>query len=331
VIVPRPALSDPLWVITSFYNPAGYRRRLQNFRAFRRHLAAPLLVVELTPEGHGELQDEDGDIVVRLSGDDRIWQKERLLNIGASMLPPHVRYVAWVDADLLFSDPEWPARARAILYQHGGMVQLFDTACHLPPDIDPQTVEIAQCAVPTPLLKGISLARSVREGSFEALESEWGKRTTGIETISDVYDVRGFAWAARRDALMANGLYEGNVVGGSDTIAAFALLGHLERTWVRRPYTEAHKAHVRQWAVNARNEGLFAHLDDLPQTAYHLWHGTMANRNYAGRYQILIGNSFDPARDLVFEHGHPLKWADPGSALARAVGEYFFSRREDEE
>jgi hypothetical protein len=331
VTSPRPSPSDPLWVITSYYNPAGYRRRLQNFRAFRRHLSAPLLVVELTPEGRGELQDDDADIVMRLSGDDRIWQKERLLNIGASILPPHVRYVAWVDADMLFSDPDWPAKARAVLDQHGGMVQLFDTAYHLPQDIDPLTVDVAQCAVLLPFLSGISIARSVREGQFDRLESEWSKRSTGIETIRDIYNVRGFAWAARREALLASGLYEGMVVGGADWISSFALLGRVEHCLSARPFTEPHKAHIRQWAVNAHKAGLFAHCDDLPQSAWHLWHGTMANRNYGGRYQMLIGNSFDPARDLIREQGRPLRWADPGGALAKAVGEYFFSRREDGE
>lgn len=327
--LPRPAPSDALWVITSYYNPAGYRRRLHNFRAFRRHLSAPLLVVELTPQGIGELQDDDADIVVRLRGEDRIWQKERLLNIGATLLPSHVHYVAWVDADLLFSDPCWPVSARAVLDAHGGMVQLFDMAHHLPFGINPQTVDVAQCAGSPPLLKGISFARSMREGMFDEIEDEWGKRSNGIETRNDLYNVRGFAWAARRDTLNACGLYDGNVIGGSDSIAALALLDQIERTWIRRPYTEAHQAHARQWADGARQAGLFDHIDDLPQTAYHLWHGTMENRNYAGRYQILTGNDFDPARDLIFIPGKPLQWTNPDSALAKAVGEYFFSRRED--
>lgn len=327
--------SDPLWVITSYYNPAGYRRRLQNFHAFRRHLTAPLLVVELTPDGRGQLQDADADMVVRLSGDDRIWQKERLLNIGAAMLPPHVRYVAWVDADLLFSDPDWPIKARAALDEHGGMVQLFETAHHLAEDIDPQTVDIAQCAGLTPLLSGISIARSLREGQFDAIEGVWGKRSDplakGADALPKLYNVYGFAWAALRETFVASGLYEGNVVGGADAMTVFAQLGRLDQTWSKRPHTEPHWAHVHQWAARARHKGLFAHLDDLPQTAYHLWHGAMINRNYTGRYRILTDNDFDPARDMIAEPGRPLRWANPASPIAADVAAYFFSRREDGE
>lgn len=329
--MPDPSPRDPLWVITSYYNPAGYRRRLQNYRAFRRHLSAPLLVVELTPAGQGELSDNDAEIVVRLNGDDRIWQKERLLNIGTALLPAHVRYVAWVDADILLADPAWPAKARATLETHGGMVQLFDEACHFPPELEPQTLEMSAGAAPTPFLRGISFARSLREGQFDRLEVEWAKRTTGMETIDDLHNVRGFAWAARRDALRACGLYEGMVVGGSDWIASFALLGRVEHCLAARPFTERHKTHIRQWTADAQKAGLLANIADLPQTAWHLWHGTIANRNYGGRYRVLIDNDYDPVRDLVFEPGRPLRWAKPGSVLANAVGDYFFSRREDGE
>ncbi|WP_156906307.1 hypothetical protein [Novosphingobium acidiphilum] len=321
--------ANPLWVVSAYYNPAGYRRRLHNFRAFRRNLAAPLMVVELSPDGRGDLHDDDADIVVRLRGDDRIWQKERLLNIGMSLLPPHVSHVAWVDADLLFSDCTWPDRARAALDRHGGMIQLFDTACHLPPEIDPHTVGIAQCADYRPVLSGLSFARSIRDGLFDELENEWGQRGGGMSSKHKVYNVRGFAWAARRDALAPCGLYEGNVIGGSDSIVALALMGQLERNLERRSFTEAHKVHVRQWAETVGTQGLFAHLGDVPQTAYHLWHGTMANRNYAGRYDILTDHDYDPVRDLIDVPGAPLRWTDPASPLAKAVGAYFFSRRED--
>lgn len=319
--------ADPLWVITSYYNPAGYRRRLQNFHAFRRHLSAPLLVVELTPSGHGELRDDDADIVVRVAGDDRIWQKERLLNIGTVLLPPHVSHVAWVDADLLFSDPNWPNKARAVLDTQGGMVQLFDAAHHLPDDIDPATVTIAACNDAISVRSGISIVRSLREGLFDDIQSGVGQPGS----LEKIYHVYGFGWAARRETLQAVGLYEANVIGGGDALTVIAAVGRLDQYLAKRPLTPAHQGHFRKWYSDARQAGLFAHVADLRQTAWHLWHGTMINRNYYGRRQILLRNDYDPVRDLVFEPDRALRWAQPGSALARAVGDYFFSRREDGE
>lgn len=79
---------NPMWVVTSYYNSAGYQRRLQNFKLFRQFLNAPLLVVELSGSGDFQLDENDGDIVLQLQGEDRLWQKERLINIGAKALWP---------------------------------------------------------------------------------------------------------------------------------------------------------------------------------------------------------------------------------------------------
>ena len=37
-----------LWAITSYFNPVGYQRRLENYRIFRQRLTVPLVTVELS-------------------------------------------------------------------------------------------------------------------------------------------------------------------------------------------------------------------------------------------------------------------------------------------
>ena len=101
---------DPLWVVASYYNPVGYKRRLQISGPFAGVSNAPLMVVELARAGSHELSKDDADIVLSLTGEDRIWQKERLLNIGIGELPRHVEYVAWVDCDVIFDDEGWLKR-----------------------------------------------------------------------------------------------------------------------------------------------------------------------------------------------------------------------------
>ena len=46
-----------LWAITSFFNPAGYKSRLTNYRLFRSRLDVPLVAVELSFTGEFELRD----------------------------------------------------------------------------------------------------------------------------------------------------------------------------------------------------------------------------------------------------------------------------------
>ena len=249
--------SDPLWVITSYYNPAGYKRRLANFRAFRRNLAAPLLVVELSQPGHHQLADDDADIVLRLTGEDRLWQKERLLNIGVTHLPAHVEYVAWADCDLIFSDPTWPAKARAKLDALGGMTQLFDRAFHLPQDVDPQTANLSACAGAKPILSALSITQAVESGRFDNNEEHWRrKRKQAPETavFQDWYNCYGFAWAARRETLARCGLYEWNAVGGGDATKVFAALDRTRSILdLAELYAGAHGAFPSLGGEGARN------------------------------------------------------------------------------
>jgi hypothetical protein len=66
---------DDLWVMTSYFNPMGYSRRLSNFKIFRKCLNAPLLAVELTYGPDFELQQNDADILIQLRGGAVLWQK----------------------------------------------------------------------------------------------------------------------------------------------------------------------------------------------------------------------------------------------------------------
>lgn len=69
-------LTDDFWVITSYFNPAGYRRRFDNFNRFREALDAPLIVAEMSRSDQFEVVADDRTQVVRLPWADVMWQKE---------------------------------------------------------------------------------------------------------------------------------------------------------------------------------------------------------------------------------------------------------------
>jgi hypothetical protein len=330
-----PSFFDPLWVVTSYYNPAGYRRRLQNFHAFRRKINAPLMVVELAKPGRHQLSRDDADFVLSLTGEDRIWQKERLLNIGAAELPPHVRYVAWVDCDIIFSDENWAGAAASQLDANGGgLLQLFDTAVHLPADADLSSLSAQTCGDYTPLSSGISIAKGVRDATFETNEVKLSTARAMPDTPSynlalDGYNVYGMAWAALRSALEPCGQYDRNIIGGGDAVHVYAALDKLDDFWAIRAYSPMQRKDAEAWALKAHAAGLFSYIDAAPQTIYHMWHGDLPNRNYRGRYEILARLGYDPDKDLELAANGTWRWTDPDGDLAREVGAYFFSRRED--
>ena len=113
-----------MWAMTSYYNPARYKRRSANYRAFRKALGIPLVTVELSFDGHFELTDKDADILIRISGGAVLWQKERLLNLAIKSVPPNVNSIAWIDCDIIFERSDWVDEAELQLSKVN-IVQLF--------------------------------------------------------------------------------------------------------------------------------------------------------------------------------------------------------------
>jgi len=325
---------DPLWVVTSYYNPAGYKRRLQNFKAFRRHLNAPLMVVELAKAGQHQLSEDEGDIVLSLTGEDGIWQKERLLNIGIAELPRHVEYVAWVDCDVIFDDENWVDIAKSRLEKNGGLLQLFDTAIHLPREVDARSLSRQLCRESVPILTGVSVARAIRASIFDENKVKFGASRAALDDGSyyravDRHNSYGLAWSALRTTIERCGHYDKNIIGGGDSMHVFSALSGLNEFWSLRSYTEKQKLDAMLWEQKAKSVGLFSNIDSLEQKIYHMWHGDIANRNYRGRFDILSRHGFDPTKDIEIAGNGAWRWTDPQSELAREVGAYFFSRRED--
>ncbi|RPI03272.1 MAG: hypothetical protein EHM71_14720, partial [Zetaproteobacteria bacterium] len=127
------AQSGSLWAITSYFNPVGYRRRLANYRVFRRHLAVPLVTVELAFDGRFQLQPADAEILIQRRGGAVLWQKERLLNVAVKSLPDSCAKVAWVDCDIVFANQEWVDRASTAL-EAVPLVHLFHERHEVPRD-----------------------------------------------------------------------------------------------------------------------------------------------------------------------------------------------------
>ena len=88
-----PRADAPLWAITAYFNPAGYRRRRDNYRVFRERLQAPLVTAELSCDGNFALSSDDADVLVQVHGD-AMWQKERLLNLALGAVPSACQAVA---------------------------------------------------------------------------------------------------------------------------------------------------------------------------------------------------------------------------------------------
>jgi hypothetical protein len=74
---------------------------------------------------------------------------------------------------------------------------------------------------------------------------------------------------------------------------------------------------------------MVATAECIPGYLFHLYHGSLDDRNYLGRYKILKDWDFDPNNDLKVESGGGLEWATLKPNLHQAVYKYFVNRDED--
>jgi hypothetical protein len=344
---------DDLWVVTTYFNPAGYHALRKNHQRFAESMAVAgirLLTVECAI-GDKAFELPDSSQVIQVRTPDAMWLKERLLNFGIEQLPPQAQKVAWIDCDLLFRNPAWALQAASLLDRFP-VVQLFDSFVRL--DHGRRTEKE---------LSGIK-----RSFSYA-----WQRRPGAI--LRGIHYITGGAWAARRSLIHRHGLYEMGIVGGGDNLFAYALAGGFHSRVVRRvtvakisPFPVSLSILLRfpgrvpafQWLFRRQggkisemfypaprvDEPFFAHylkwarrlyldvhgrVGCVPGMAVHLWHGDGPNRQYLARHDILKRNRFNPETDVMVTAQVTLAWASDKPLLHQEVAEYFLSRQEDEE
>lgn len=338
-----------LWVITTYYNPAGYATRRENYARFAQPLAEAginLLTVECA-FGVEPFELAPSPSVIQVHGRDVMWMKERLLNLAVERLPPHVTKVAWIDADILFTNPAWAQETSALL-DRWPIVQPFATIEPLAPSqFTPQGRGHPGFAFQQ---RGRSLLHSGRHGAS------------------------GFAWSGRRALVQRYGLYDAAILGSGDDLWTHAASGRLASNRVRGVTGASYQ---RLWPIPAQLSGRLEHLPwpdwlidwrvrriraQLPAlaeaepflahylawatgwytavrgrmaftggVALHLWHGAPARRQYSQRNEILRRNRFTPLTDLRLNEQDVWEWASDKAALHRELAEYFHARREDDD
>lgn len=308
---------DDLWIVTSYFNPVGYRSRLRNYDVFTEHIRASglrLLTIECA-FGEAAFELPPSPDVMQVRTRDVMWQKERLLNLGIGRLPPECRKVAWVDCDLVFENPDWAVATSRLLDQHP-MVQPFE--------------------VPTRLLQdGTNSPMPPWTHSFAAVyartrsTADSGNRCV-LHAGSQRHDDTGLAWAARRDIVATHGIYDASIAGGADHLMAHALCNDWASPCIDRMLgiDTPHRRHAQQWGArfSASVRGDISYVEGGVR---HLWHGDYLNRDYTERHRALQAFGFDPQTDIrIGAHGC-WEWATPKHDLHRWVVEYFVRRDED--
>ncbi len=285
-------------VITCHFNWAGFKRPSQNFNRFLRRMATdniPVFGVEAvlpdeTPHSRGM---KGWKQVVADPTCQILFQKERMLNMAAAMVPQQYRKIAYLDADVDFSNPTWLKETSALL-DHFMFVQPFDSAVWT--ELDGRA--------------GMTKPSTLRMAG-------------GMPNHSHP----GFAMAARRSLWSeCGGLFDKLVVGNGDTAVAAAILNcDLPPT---QTYSSSLMSDYMLWRLKVTMKTQDGGYGWTRGTVFHEWHGAREDRRYAERNKIL--KDVIPGKHLRTHENGLLAWTPEAPAhVVEFVRDYFVSRQED--
>jgi hypothetical protein len=331
----HPGLSlDDMAVVACFFNPCGYRSRVENYRRFRSELAVcglPVLTVEMAVGADPFSLGPEAGEVLAVRSPHPMWQKERLLNLGIrELLARGYRKIVWLDADVVFEDRvHWPWHVAAQL-ERSAVCQVFGQA-------------LVEQDGGRRLIPGVAALRYHREVGSWLYQDRRGpspRRPLGYPL-----GYSGYGWAARSEVLEEVELYDRAVVGGGDKLI-YAASGELADGWQRRVtklmttalgpcgacghvnHAAGYLADYFSWAERW-NRAVGGAAGWTDRTLRSLYHGDRKNRSYAQRRDILLRHEFDPAADLALDDSGCWRWASDKPGLHLDVQSYFFERRED--
>ena len=296
---------DLLHVVTVVSNPIRWQSRIRLMREFAAHMldsGVRLTVVECQyGERPHELRDLAGVQHVGVRAHSLVWTKENLLNIGIARLPEDWKYVAWIDADVMFRRKDWASETVHALQLHD-VVQPWSDCYDLGPNGEHVQHHRSFCAL-------YAAGKPVGQGPY-------------------TFAHPGYAWAATRRALdMLGGLIETAALGAADHHMALALLGRVDES-VHGKMGQAYRAPLHQWQKRALHH-IGRNIGVVPGTIEHGWHGPKGGRNYVGRWDVLVKHAFDPATDLMRNTHGVLELAGNKPDLRRDIDRYFRQRHED--
>jgi hypothetical protein len=325
------------WAITTYFNLANASTRFSNYQCFRRRLNIPLLTVEWHPAGTFQLKNGDADLLVQISGGDLMWQKERLLTVAIASLPDQVKYVAWVDCDILFENRDWMHEARKLL-ESKSVIQLFgdvafpnaNTSKSLAESDEENfdRVDIEQMSWRESFLCMFARLKEdvVRFDLERRFQQDQIKNCNVLKRPAP-----GFAWAAPSAFLRKNGVYDRCIMGGGDMLFCYGITGLSERL------LDNHKAagwsfygdcpSYRSWALHVAEE-CRGRLGFVDGRIVHLFHGNLQDRQYKSRIDGLVPFAVDLDRDIAAPGDGPWYWRRDQDRLNRYFYEYIRNRNE---
>lgn len=281
-------VAEPLYVVTMISNPVRFQARWQLYKNFETMITQAGGILYTAELAYGTrafaVTSPTNPRHLQIRTTDEIWHKENALNLLIQRLPSDAKYIAWVDADVTFSRPDWLTDTVQHL-QHFDIVQMFSHTIDLDDNYHPVPGTLPHDKKPISPNELIGRIFAIKNKIF---------KSRGANYQSQGHP--GYAWAARRSALdHLGGLIDFAILGAADQHMAHAYYGNVEASIAKGMHPSYIEALV-QWGKRAAD--LKENIGYVPGLLQHHWHGPKKNRGYDWRWKILIKNNYNPLTDI---------------------------------
>lgn len=325
--VPRMAeeLPGSFWAITTFFNPCGYKNKLENYKKFRessKKQGLKLLAIEVVFGNKPfELAEDDADILVQRKASSILWQRERMLNVALKYLPEDCDKIAWIDNDIIFTNENW-INDTCNLLQSYAVIQPFQYSIRMPKGVDFMLADKTDFYwhVDQDGYKTSCMAYRMSQLPISSLKND-----------SSFYGHTGFCWAFRRKIIQECGFLD-KVMPAADMLMARAFYGYDGEICNDEVdcYTINNygKVFFLEWLSKIR-EKVKGSVYFCEGAVLHLWHGDQRDRNHFVLMKALKENNFDPSEDMEIDSQGCWAWSSEKELLHKSVEDYFFLRNEE--
>lgn len=284
-------IENKLNVICVISNPCNYKRRYVLAKLFIEQMLknkdVELYVVEcIYPKLNQTYQitKYDNPKHLQLTAETILWTKENMINLAVNkLLPPDYKAFAFIDADLQFNNLNWAEDTLKILNS---------------------------CDILQPFVNGYNLNKFNKiDNNSKILYSTfylWINKNINNYTINIekndnliINNIKrecwhpGWAWAMTRNTYEKLGsIYDFGIVGGGDSILAKSIINpNFMNT--EKPFSLCSLS-FRKSLFDYQNKCKDLKVGYTPGTVLHYYHGTLENRNYMNRWNIIIFNKYNP-------------------------------------
>jgi len=302
---------EPLYIILPYFNYCRFDNRTRLFLEFIERYKGTkgirLVVIEGAEANTGfQLPKSIEGVFLHLAYPvaHPIWIKENLINIAVNHLPSSWKYMAWVDADLTFQSASWVGDTVRAL-ERAPIVQMFKMAHYLGPD--------GKEIIKTDTGFGYQYCESGREYNKASKYGHWHC---------------GFAWACTRAAYEAmGGLIDFAILGSGDRHMSLAWIGRVDDGHPSQIHND-YKERLRAYQKKCARAGLT--IGYVNGSILHHWHGSLADRQYQTRWEILVKQGYSPIKDITFDKNYgTIGLTVEGQRMVNLIRNYFQSRNED--